>query len=155
VVNEILSLDIEKPKLIQITNYKDKRSLAQNRLYYGWISDISKNNLIDLGGNDTEFWHRYLKYKFLVPIFLASEKKKEWQEMWYSIQELKNTEYDYNKIVTFVIDNTSTTDANTKEFTEYLECIQEFCTMKGIPLRTDMELIKEALGYEFKKVGAR
>jgi hypothetical protein len=45
-----------------------------------------------------------------------------------------------------IVSETSTTDATTAQFTEYLNEISRFCGMNGIWLRTDDRLFAMAMG---------
>lgn len=90
----------KKTYAVEIKEHKEKRSIAQNSLYWVWMKEVSKQ-MHEAGyalKPDTT-WHLYFRQEFL---------------------GIKPVEV-MGKIIEELI---STTELNTKEFTEYLEKIE-------------------------------
>lgn len=101
----IRALNIAKPFVVDVAAYVPKRSNAQNRLYWSWINLIAR----DYGWRAEEL-HEVFKQKFIG----------------YVDAEVFNEKVSIVK---------STTRLSTKEFTEYLEKIEQFANEKlGIQL---------------------
>lgn len=104
-VQRLLSLPVGKHRYwVEVKVHRPKRSLPQNRLYWMWLRCIK-----DETGNDEKVLHEYFSQEFLP---------------WSS-----GTVFgDYIDICK------STTELNTKEFTDYLERIKEKMLDQGIIL---------------------
>lgn len=115
-----------EPLVVRISNKQEQRTHAQNRLYWLWLSDFARHT-----GNDKDTLHFNFKYKYLISIYMRDDP--EFNEMALSIKNLKNilgeTE-QFKSIRDGVIRQTSTTKANTKQMTEYLNCIYDECLIK-------------------------
>lgn len=115
-----------EPLVVRISNKQEQRTHAQNRLYWLWLSDFARHT-----GNDKDTLHHEFKYKYLISIYMRDDP--EFNEMALSIKNLKNilgeTE-QFKAIRDGVIRQTSTTKANTKQMTEYLNCIYDECLLK-------------------------
>lgn len=115
-----------KPLIVRISDKQETRTKAQNRLYWLWLSDFAKHT-----GNDEETLHFEFKYRFLIFIYMRDDP--DFNEMALSIANLKDvlgeTE-QYKVIRDCVIKQTSTTKANTKQMTEYLNRIYDYCLVK-------------------------
>ncbi len=126
-----------EPLVVNISTKMEKRTHAQNRLYWLWLSDLARET-----GNDKETLHFNFKYKYLISIYMRDDP--EFNEMALSIKELKNIlgETDIFKAIRDgVIRETSTTKANTKQMTEYLNNIFDECVVKhGIRLKVPDDL---------------
>lgn len=88
-------LDIQEPKIIEINEFKNNRSLAQNSLYWLWLS-ILRDHINSVTGKifDAEDLHQKMMRMFLSP--KVAEFKDETIKTW------------------------STKKLNSKEFSEYL-----------------------------------
>lgn len=107
---------------------KRKRSLAQNRLYWAWITQWSEHT-----GDSEQRAHHILKYRFLVTIFYRDDA--QYAAMCDSVKVLKSIDRDhYDNIAAHVIRQTSTTDANVKQMTEYLDRIERYCYANNFTL---------------------
>ena len=90
--------------IIDIKRYRKRRTLSQNKLYWLWINCIASET-----GNRPENIHDYLKNKFL-------PKRKI-----NIFGEIKEIPF-------------STTELNTKQFTNYLNSIDADVSTEGIQL---------------------
>lgn len=116
VIEEIQALNLSKPWKVIIELYKKSRSLAQNRLYFMWITGIGKKL-----GYFTDEMHMVLALKFLPPV---------------------TVEWGGRKIVSAK----STSSLNVKEFTDYLNQIEIFATSElGLNLPHPADTYYEAL----------
>ena len=88
---------------ITVEEYKENRSLAQNRLLWVWMKEVSEQHHAS-GGKlvSDEIWHEYFK-ELLLPA---------------QVVELRGQ---------FIKQRKSTRKLNTKEFTQYLENIDHYC----------------------------
>ena len=132
VISEIMRLDLSEGFVVSISKPKDKRSLAQNALYWAWIHAIS-----DLTGYETEELHNRFRSAFLAPIFLEDPKntKQElWCEGYAKVASIVGDDEEATEALKMVRGYVSTTWCTVKQFTEYLERIEHFCRAKGIVL---------------------
>ena len=98
-----------------------KRSLAQNRLYWSWVTQWANHT-----GDSEARAHHIFKYKFLVTIFYRDDE--QYAAMCDSVKVLKGIDRGhYDKIAAHVIRQTSTTDASVKQMTEYLDRVERYC----------------------------
>ena len=112
VIEYIRKLDITKREYeAKVIKKAEKRTLAQNRLYFLWLNCISAET-----GNDVDMLAEYFKQKFL------------------GVRQ----RIIYGENITMAL---STTDLNTEEFTNYLNRIQEWAnTDQGIILPNPEDL---------------
>lgn len=111
-----------------------KRSLAQNRIYWAWITQWSNKQ-----GWDEEYSHHFFKYKFLVRIFYKDDAK--YAEMCDAVKALKDIEHEsYRNIAAHVIKQTSTTDASVQQMKNYLDQIERYCYAKDFMLTVPDQL---------------
>ncbi|WP_418655379.1 recombination protein NinB, partial [Acinetobacter higginsii] len=109
-----------KPLVVSISPECRKRSLAQNSLYWKWLSVIERKT-----GNDKDQLHFEFKKKFLINILKRDDK--EYAEMCLALSALKQSESDqFEAIANGVIRETSTTRMDTKQYTEYLQQIEAY-----------------------------
>lgn len=122
VISYIQALDILKVKFtITISRIRNKRSIDQNRLYWLWIACICRET-----GNDKDDVHEYFKEYFLgyseKPMFGGSVRHTR-----------------------------STSDLDTKQFTDYLEKIKVWAARElGIILPEPKDAYFEAFYEEYK-----
>jgi hypothetical protein len=88
----------DKGKRVKVDVAKEKRSLDQNRLYWLWVACIEQET-----GNDKNNLHEFFTLEFL-PLIQQMVFKK------------------------LIYKRTSTTTLDTKQFTEYLNKIQIYCS---------------------------
>jgi hypothetical protein len=118
-ISHIKALNIDKPWLVDIKPYKKNRSLAQNKLYWKWITCIG-----DSIGYESDELHAIMADKFLHDEIVE-----------YGGKQIKKDK--------------STSRLNTKEFTEYLEKIDRFAASElGIVLPSPEDLYYEAMGIK-------
>ena len=141
------SITREPMMMVTIAEYSDDRSAAQNRLYWAFMHDCERTGCNEHAGNTKDYWHRYFKSQSLLNIFIRDDVDgiSETMGALYEVKQACGVEV-YNNMRKFVVDNISTTDANIKQFTEYLSDIQRFCSSVGIVLRTDSADFKRAMG---------
>ena len=121
VVEYVNKLPDGKKYSVEIKLKREKRSVDQNSLMWLWLSCI-----YDETGNDKDTLHEYFKEKFL-----GSENR-----------------IAFNQSVTV---RNSTTKLDTKQFTDYLERIQQFANVElGIILPNPDDLAWPDF-YEFYK----
>lgn len=122
VIDYVGKLDITKREYeAKIVKKTEKRTLAQNRLYYLWLNCISAET-----GNEVEDLHEYLKRTFL------------------------GTRYRiiYGEGITTSF---STTDLSMEQFTEYLEKVQRWANVEQgiiLPNPEDMYFAQFAEKYK-------
>ena len=99
------TLELGKKRfIVEIKVYRKQRSPSQNKLYFMWLHCISEET-----GNDTNVLHDFFKKKFLP---------------WRSVPVFDDE----------VLQATSTTLLDTKEFSEYMDKIKEFALKWAIEL---------------------
>ena len=112
-----------------ITDKDETRSQAQNRLYWQWVHILADKN----GWSDDEM-HLYLKRKFLALILAKDDG-----EMLETIESLKVAKnhlptVQYERIARSVADGIRSSRVNTKQFTEYLNSIEQWAYLQGVAL---------------------
>lgn len=127
---------------------RDIRSTFQNKLYWGWLSDAENTSVNEHSGKTKEEWHYELKKRFLVPIY-------ERDDTGYAatLVALRNVykngmKAECEALLKHVVNETSTTNAKIKQFTEYLNDIERYFHALGISLRTDPEIYRAAMGIK-------
>lgn len=111
-----------------------QRTKAQNRLYWMWIKQIS-----DATGQDKETIHHEFKKRHLARIF---NRDDEYKKTFAQVRACKGVvePHIYDKLVDGVVGLLSTTKANTKQMTEYLNDVWADAYSKGIFLTIPQEL---------------
>ena len=130
----------EKIHYIEINEYSKNRTVAQNKLYWKWLTAISEHT-----GHTKDEMHEIYKERFLVKIF--ERDNTEYAEMIQTLRKLYK-EHPEDSIMLFkhVTRLTSTTQANVKQFTEYLRDIEQDCFSNQIPLPMPDDEYKLAMG---------
>ena len=106
--------------IVDIKRYRKKRTHSQNKLYWLWINCIAQET-----GNKPEDIHDYLKDRFL--------PKREINVF----GEIKQVSF-------------STTELNTKQFTDYLNAIDADVSTEGIRLLYPDDLHWESFIEKYK-----
>ena len=112
-----------------ITDKDETRSQAQNRLYWQWVHILADKK----GWSDDEM-HLYLKRKFLALILARDDG-----EMLETIESLKVAKNSlplshYERLARNVADGIRSSRVNTKQFTEYLNGIEQWAYLQGVAL---------------------
>lgn len=110
------------------------RSLAQNRLYWQWVTKIADDT-----GDDKESVHLNLKRKFLAKIYCRDFG--EYADLADNMKIIKeNMPEHYENLAINIVKQLSTTRANTKQFKEFLDMIYFWAYVKEIYLPVPAEL---------------
>ena len=89
---------------VEVKEYKATRSIAQNKLYWMWMGELSQKYEETYGKrNSPEAWSEYMKQQYLNSDIIQVHGE---------VIKMQKT----------------TTKLNTKEFTDYLEKIDMFCS---------------------------
>ena len=115
-INYILSLPDDGKHEVVVQEYKKKRSLAQNRLYWSWLPFLAKH----FGYSDDEM-HEELKYAFIG------------EEAWTNRKGVVRSR------------PLSTTTLKTKEMAEYLTKIEVLADSNDITLPKPYEIYEFAM----------
>lgn len=139
VCEALLKGDFSKPHTLTVKPWKKDRTAAQNRLYWGvWLDEISK-----FTGHTDEELHFDYKREYLVPIFRRDDS--EYRKMIETVMKLRGQK-GYAWVVKGIINLTSTTDCDTKQFTEYLNAIEVAANGIGCQLPHPEDIYYEAMG---------
>lgn len=110
------------------------RSLAQNRIYWGWVTAISNQT-----GDNKESVHIDLKRRFLAKIYCRDFG--EYADLADNMKIVKeNMPEHYENLAINIVKQLSTTRASTKQFKEYLDMIYLWAYAKEIYLPVPDEL---------------
>lgn len=101
-ISALTQVNTDKPMIVTIKEYKKNRSNSQNNLYWEWLTIISKDT-----GFTKEELHDRLRLQFLGTTEREVNYKIDGKVQKVTLKEIK-----------------STTELNTKEFTDYLEKIE-------------------------------
>lgn len=132
---------------ISVTLHHKDRTLAQNSLYWEWNTLIS--NEWGWTKNDV---HKHFIERHLVKIYERDEEG--YAAMLEAVRKVHRSgaKKEAKIMADYVLDNTSTTSANVKQFTEYLSDIEKDMISKGISL-PHPEDYGSALGIKQSKTG--
>jgi len=109
------------------------RSIAQNQLYWRWLTAMQNTQAEQHKGTLKEDWHVLMKEKYLCKIFERDDQS--YAELMQTLRELyKHDQQQAMKLRNGVLDLTSTTQASVKQFSELLTCMDRFCGSEGIQL---------------------
>ena len=129
-----------KPLRVVIDQKQSKRSEAQNKLYWLWVTQWAKHT-----GSDKDSEHIFFRRKFLARIFQRDDvgMYRETISVMNNLEQVLGLSEKqlYDKIANEMADKMSTTEANTKQFTEYLNDIHAFCLKHGCYLNTPDDLM--------------
>jgi hypothetical protein len=136
--NEVYQLEI-----IEATK---NRTVAQNRLMWGWLTDFQRTKIESLAGSTKEDWHQQMKREYLIHIY--ERDNLDYAEMIESLRQVYRSgmKKECEVLLKSIVKNTSTTEATVEQFTEYLQCIEHYAHDNCIVLRTDLGLYNFAMG---------
>jgi hypothetical protein len=120
-------LDLDGSKEVVIRDYKSKRSLEQNALYWRWLEVISEQT-----GYSVDELHNRFKRLYMLQVYLAEPKTKKQQD-WIGLYDMIK-EDGTNATIERALDTISTTWADVEQFKEYMDRIEQFCISKEIHL---------------------
>ena len=137
----IQALDPSNRMLVEIRNQKENRSLAQNGLYFTWVTFLAGEE-----GHTKEEMHKLLKSRFLSGIY--QRDKPEFAELVESIREVwrSGSPEMAKKMMDGVNNLISIKDADIDQFREYLDDIDKDALQRGINLIRPDEMYREAMG---------
>lgn len=117
---------------LMITPQKVTRSRDQNNLYWALVDQITNwmNAKYDFGWK-TDETHKFLKYEFF-------SDRETMAEAVYRLQEGEITTTQFLTIVEGLIEDTTTTDKNTQEFSEIIENIIKHFRSLGLELNNTL-----------------
>ena len=120
-------IELDGSKEVVIRDYKSKRSLDQNALYWRWLEEISEQT-----GYSVEELHNRFKSLYMLQVYLAEPKTKKQQD-WIGLYDMIK-EDGTNAMIERALDTISTTWADVEQFKEYMDRIEQFCISKEIHL---------------------
>ena len=132
-VHVIGALGPEKIWDIKISEHKQNRSLAQNRLAFKWYKEIAEQQF-----ESAQNIRRYCKLNFGVPIL--QRESEEFAAFWESmnlVYEDQMSAMDHIEITRIF---------KTKQFTEYLSDIERYYRGEGYTLSHPEDLYYQAMG---------
>jgi hypothetical protein len=131
---------------LEIIEETKNRTVAQNRLMWGWLTDFQRTKIEALAGTTKEEWHERMKHEYLIHIY--ERDNPDYAEMIETLRDVYRAGLKKEGAILLknVIKNTSTTEATVGQFREYLECIERFAHENGIWLRTDPKIYRAAMG---------
>jgi len=127
----------DKEYVVKISDQKEKRKDAQNRLSHHWYGEISVQKYESISDS-----RAFCKLHFGVPI--ACEKWPDFLAFWEKIK----ASYSYQeqlKIMLPPVELAITRDFNTKEMVGYLTAIETHMSNDGIRLSTSDDLYFESM----------
>ena len=133
--NYTRSVDEGKPLVVRIDQKQEDRSKAQNRLYWLWLTQWAKHQ-----GTDKDYEHNFFKRTLLARIYYRDDVA-EYRNTYNAVKQLRVEKHPlYAQLADSVTMLTTTTDASTAQFTEYLNDIHAFCLKHGCYLHTPDDL---------------
>ena len=144
--NSVYRVKLVKNRALNSDDVTDEqRTVAQNRLYRAWLSDMSRTNVNEYAGHDEKWWDRAMKKRLLVAIY--ERDSQDYAELVQSVRAVRDAglKAEAERIFNHVVSETSTTRASVAQFREYLDKIERQCHALGISLRTDAGLYALAM----------
>ena len=137
----IESMPLEPLHQVEIREYHKDRTLAQNSLMWYWITIIAGER-----GEIKDDIHCEYKKKYLVPIFERDDP--EYAKMIQAVRDVQKAgmQTEARHLADQIVKLTSTTDADVKQFTEYLNDMEHGANKQGIPLPHPEDRYYEAMG---------
>lgn len=130
------AINDQRPLVVRINTKQEDRSLAQNRLYWKWLTQWANHQ-----GTDKNTEHLFFKRKFLSLIYFRDDVK-QYRATFNAVKELKLQKHRlYDQVANGLNELVTTKDANTTQFTEYLNDIHTFCLKHGCYLQTPDDLM--------------
>ena len=124
-----------KPLVVRIDQKQEDRGKAQNRLYWLWLTQWAKKQ-----GTDKDYEHNFFKRTLLARIYHRDDVA-EYRNTYNAVKQLRDEKHPlYAQLADSVTMLTTTTDASTAQFTEYLNDIHAFCLKQGCYLHTPDDL---------------
>lgn len=119
-----------------ITDDDETRSHAQNRLYWAWLTQLTRL------GESKEYYHTFFKRRLLAKIYIRDGADKKLISVLSSLKTAKELlpQSDYELVANQVAESVSTTKATTKQMTEYLTEIEQWAYANGVPLMIPSDL---------------
>jgi hypothetical protein len=137
----VRTLSLSPVHEVTIRPYKRDRSAAQNALYWMWLTIIGQER-----GETKDDMHYEYKERFLVHIFERDDP--EYAEMIEAVREVHRAgmKPEAKLLARQIVQLTSTTKANTHQFTEYLTDIERDAQKMNIRLPHPAERYRLAMG---------
>ena len=120
-------IDLDGSKEVVIRDYKSKRSIEQNALYWRWLEALAEQT-----GYSIDELHDRFKRKYMLQIYLAEPVNKR-QEDWVGLYDMIR-EDGTEQMIQRALDTISTTWASTEQFCKYMDRIEQFCITKELHL---------------------
>jgi hypothetical protein len=125
---ELLKLDLSKPKRISISDWKKKRSISANNQQHLWYAQIDKQS-----NNIDGYTKRFCKYTFGLPLLLNSEKHADFYET--LLDALRFYSRTYEERIELMEGIEVTSKFNTSESKQYMEQMIFYFNDAGIPIK--------------------
>ena len=126
------SIASDQPLQVDIKPFKKNRSVAQNALYWQWVTIIGGEI-----GMTKEEQHKQLKEMYLLPILERDDPDVE------RMAQIMKAQDNVGRLAAVL----STTHLNVKQFTEYLQDVESFASELGIMLPAPADQYYEAMGW--------
>lgn len=143
-IDQIKRVDLSKPHVVKIEEFKRTRSTAQNALLWKWLTVIG-----DYVGETKDELHLQFKARYLMPIVLrdnldeyAIQVHDKMNSLWAS-----GAKQEASMIKRLLINYISTSWMNVKQFTEYLQEIEQYARDGQIALPYPDEY-RQAMGIK-------
>ncbi len=129
----------KRPWVFTADHYKPDRSKAQNRLLNKWYAEIGKQS-----GNGFSYERGYYKLTYGCPILC--EANERFNALYVSLAEIKTYE---EMLILFSDDSINVSSImNIKQFTRYLNEIEQHASERGIRLSHPEDYYNEAMGIK-------
>lgn len=135
-IDALMSMDIDKPKMMKLVNAEGKRRGAQNSLMWLWNTYVG-----GVKGHDKNYIHAEGKLLLGVPILSVSDP--EFGAAWSAISE----HADYPALIQCIRKMDITSRFTVAQMTEYLNEYEMQYAQEGTPLPHPEDRYYEAMGY--------
>lgn len=152
-IDYISSVPLDEIYVVNICGAKEKRSSAQNRLKWLWMSFLEKEKGGEGHGYSKNDWNRFFKAKFLREILMAQDE--EYVDFYKKADRLfksalgeggSATNQDVNFARLVILDNIKTEWLTSKSMQEFMSKIDDYCLnslMIKLPVPSDLQWIFE------------
>ncbi len=133
---------MEPGEVVWFEPIKEPRSMNQHRLYWLWMTDLSRQT-----GHSKDELHEHCKRKYVLPILVRDDED-------YGVLLNQLRSLGLEAVRTFVERFVSTTDLSKEQFTELLHSVDQQAVSQGYTLRRPDDLYFEALAIEAERGAA-
>lgn len=120
---------------VRVDQKRPARSEAQRRLWWLWVTDISRHE-----HDEKADVHDRCKYRFLRPVLIRDDESGVLDRLWATIEQTSDPAQIHAAMSLFHL-----SDPNVKQMAEILTDMEHWMVLRGVPFRHPDDLYLEAM----------